>query len=271
VSDEPNESPRRESLIDGAGITPLPGACRASVAPLRSMSLDESLAILAHELRSPISAIRNAIAVMELAGALPGAMGRARRLVARQVGQLSVLVEDLLDFAALTRGKLIIRREWIDVVPAVEAVVESCSWALARAGHSLCLQVPDARVNAHVDPARLRQVITNLLDNACKYTQDFGRINVMLDSDADHVELRVQDNGAGISSDQLPYVFDLFRRSSGAPEGSIGGLGIGLALVREIVQLHEGAVEARSDGLGFGSTFVVRLPVCCPTGDRAAG
>ncbi len=235
-----------------------------AMAARRSISLEESLAILAHELRTPIGAIRNAVAVMESAGALPGAMEQARRLVARQVGQLSVLVEDLLDFAALARGTMLLRREWINVVPEVEAAVESCAWALARAGHSLCVQVPHAQVHAHVDPARLRQVITNLLDNACKYTQAFGRIHVVLGSDSEHVELRVQDNGAGIASDQLPYVFDLFTRSSGVAEGSARGLGIGLALVREIVHLHEGAIEARSDGLQLGSTFVVRLPVRCP-------
>jgi two-component system, chemotaxis family, CheB/CheR fusion protein len=244
-----------------AGITAPASASRASVAPSHSMSMEESLAILAHELRSPIGAIRNAVAVMESAGALPGAMERARRLVARQIGQLSVLVEDILDFAALARGTFMIRREWIDLVPEVEAAVESCSWALAGAGHSLGLQMPDAQVYAHVDPARIRQVITNLLDNACKYTQPFGRIHLTLERDGDHVELRVQDNGAGIASDRLPYVFDLFTRSGDTPESSTRGLGIGLALVREIVQLHEGAVEARSDGLGFGSTFVVRLPV----------
>jgi two-component system CheB/CheR fusion protein len=244
-----------------AGITAPVSAPRDSVAPSHSMSMEESLAILAHELRSPIGAIRNAIAVMESAGTLPGAMERARRLVARQIGQLSVLVEDLLDFAALARGTFMIRREWIDVVPEVEVAVESCSWALAAAGHTFCVQVPDAQVYAYVDPARIRQVITNLLDNACKYTQAFGRIHLTLKRDGDHVELRVQDNGAGIASDRLPYVFDLFTRSSDTAESSTRGLGIGLALVREIVQLHEGAVEARSDGLGFGSTFVVRLPV----------
>jgi signal transduction histidine kinase len=264
VSDEPIDSPCRGSLTDGA----LTGARRAGVARARSMSLEESLAIVAHELRSPIGAIRTAVGVMESAGTPPCAMERALRLVARQIGQLSVLVDDLLDFGALARGTLIIRRKWIDVVPEVEAAVESCSWAVSSAGHSLCLQVPHTQLHAHVDPARLRQVVTNLLDNACKYTRAFGRIHVTLKGEGDHVELRVQDNGAGIASDHLPYVFDLFTRSTGAPGSSTRGLGIGLAVVREIVQLHEGAIEARSDGLGFGSTFVVRLPVCSRAGAR---
>ena len=267
MSDKPpHESSRREFLFDCAGTTAPAGAPRASDALSHSTSIEELLAILAHELRSPIGAIRNAVAVMESAGALPGTREQARRLIARQIGQLSVLVEDLLDFTALGRGALTIRREWTDVVPEVEAAAEACSWALAGAGHSLCLQVPDAQVNAYVDPARLRQVITNLLDNACKYTQAFGRIRLMLERDGDHVELRVQDNGAGIANDRLPYVFDLFTRAYGTLESSTRGLGIGLALVREIVRQHEGAVEARSPGPGFGSTFIVRLPIGCTAG-----
>ena len=257
VTAQPDEPPPEfRKQCTGTSRFSIPNRPSASC----SVPLEESLAILAHELRSPIGAIRNAIAVMDSAGAPPDTMERARRIVDRQIGQLSVLVEDLLDFGSLARGTLIIRREWIDVVPEVEAAVESCSWALLGAGHSLCFQVPQAQVHAYVDAARLRQIITNLLDNACKYTPAFGRIHVMLHSNGGHVELLVQDNGFGIASEQLPHVFDLFTRSTGAPERSTRGLGIGLALVREIVKLHEGAVEARSDGPGFGSTFIVRIP-----------
>ena len=226
------------------------------------MAMDEgtALAILAHELRNPIGAIRNAVVVLESASDLPGALEQARRLIARQVGQLSVLVDDILDFAAFARGTLQIRREWIDLVPEVEAAVESCSWALAGARQSLCLQVPDEPVRALIDAARLRQVITNLLDNACKYTHPFGRIGVILERAGDQVELRVEDNGAGIAMDHLPHVFDLFTRSCVTVERPTRGLGIGLALVREIVELHGGHIEVRSAGPGSGSTFVVRLP-----------
>lgn len=238
---------------------------RVSVENRSAIAISEPLAILAHELRNPIGAIRNAVKVMESAGKLPGAVDQARRLIGRQVGQLSILVEDVLDLASLARGTPRLRREWLDVVPEVEAAVESCSWALTDYGHSLCIQMPDVPLYAYIDAARLRQVITNLLDNACKYTQLSGRIRLSLDRTGDHVVLSVVDNGAGIASDRLPYIFDLFTRSAAGSEKTTPGLGIGLALVRVIVELHGGNVEARSGGPGCGSAFIVRIPACHPT------
>lgn len=226
-----------------------------------SIASVEPLAVLAHELRSPIGAIRNAVILMESAGSLPGAMEHARRLIARQAGQLSVLVEDLMDLASLARGMLSLRREWIDVVQEVEAAVESCAWALTGSGHSLCVDVPDSPLHAYIDGARFRQVVTNLLDNACKYTPAFGRIRLRLERRDDWAVCSVEDNGVGIDRERLPYVFDLFARS-GHGEPATRGLGVGLALVREIAELHGGEVRARSDGIGRGSLFVVRLPVC---------
>lgn len=222
------------------------------------------LAILAHELRSPIGAIRTAVGVMESAGMLPGAMDRARRIVATQVEQLSDLVEDFLDLAALARGTVNVRQEWIDVLPEIDAAVESCSWIFADSRHSLSRQIPAAPVHAYVDATRLRQVVTNLLDNACKHTPPGGEIRLSLETAGGHLELRVEDNGEGITSDQLPHVFDLFTRS-GTVKGATRGLGIGLALVREIAELHGGNVDARSAGLGAGSAFIVRFPACRPT------
>jgi len=224
----------------------------------------EPLAILAHELRNPIGAIRNAVSVMESAGKLPGAMDQARRLIARQVGQLSVLVEDLLDLASFSRGTLVLRRNWIDVVKEVEAAVEACSWSLGASGHALCVEVPNGPLHAYVDGPRLRQVITNLLDNACKYTRHHGRIRLTLELADGCAVVSVEDNGTGIASDRLPFVFDLFTRSCELRENPSRGLGVGLALVREIVELHGGCVEARSNGLDRGSAFVVRLPVLDP-------
>ena len=221
----------------------------------------EPLAILAHELRNPIGAIRNAITVLESAEKLPGAMDQARRLIARQVGQLSVLVEDMLDLASFSRGTLSLRRQRIDLVQEVEAAVESCSWSLTASGHALCVEMPDAPLPAFIDGPRLRQVVTNLLDNACKYTRPYGRIRLSLEVVGSCAIVCVEDNGTGIPSDRLPHVFDLFMRSSGRCGSPPRGLGIGLALVREIVELHGGAVEARSNGVDCGSAFVVRLPV----------
>lgn len=220
----------------------------------------EPLAILAHELRNPIGAIRNAVSVMECA-AHPAAMDQARRIIARQTSQLSMLVDDLLDLANVARGTLKLRREWIDVVREVEAAIESCAWAFAASGHVLGVQVPDAPLHAFVDGARLRQVVTNLLDNACKYTRRSGHIRLTLDATEGWVVITVEDNGAGIASDRLPFVFDLFTRSCDHMENASRGLGIGLALVREIVELHGGVVEARSNGIGCGSAFIVQLPI----------
>jgi signal transduction histidine kinase len=213
----------------------------------------EPLAILAHELRNPIGAIRNAVTVLESAEKLPGARDQARRLIARQVGQLSVLVEDLLDLASFSRGTLTLRRQWVDLVQEVEAAVESCTWSLTACGYTLCLELPVGPLLAFVDGPRLRQVVTNLLDNACKYTRSYGGIRLTLEVNGDCAIVCVEDDGAGIPSERLPHVFDLCTRACARPESQCRGLGIGLALVREIVELHGGDVKARSNGIGCGS------------------
>lgn len=222
----------------------------------------QPLTVLAQELRNPIGAIRSAVSVMESAGTLPGAMDQARRVITRQVGHLSLLVDDLLDLASLARGTLNLRREWIDVVQEVEAAVEASAWAVIGSGHSLCVDVPDMPLHAYVDGTRLRQVVTNLLHNACKHTQPLGRIRLTLQHIDDCIVCSVEDNGVGIASDHLPYVFDVFTRSCADSADAPRGTGIGLALVREIVELHGGHVQAKSFGAGHGSVFLVRLPVC---------
>jgi AraC-like DNA-binding protein len=227
----------------------------------RSAAAAEPVAILAHEMRNPIGAIRNAVSLMESAGTLPYAVDQARRLIARQVGQLSVLVEDLLELPNLARGQLRVKREWIDVVPEVEAAVESCAWSARAGGHALRTHVPKSPLYAYVDGSRVRQAVTNLLDNACKYTERFGRIEITLEAVDGLAVLTVQDNGAGIARDVLPHVFDLFERSPRGCTGAPRGLGVGLALVREIARQHGGDVSATSAGPGCGSTFVLRLPV----------
>jgi signal transduction histidine kinase len=220
----------------------------------------EPLAILAHELRSPIGAIRNAVSLMESAGRSPVAMDQAKRIIARQAGQLAVLVDDLLDFASATHGTLNLRPCWVDVVEEVEAAVEACAWALTASGHALVVELPQRPVRAFLDGTRLRQIVTNLLDNACKYTPAYGRIRLCLETAEGFIVLVVEDNGAGISSERLPHVFDLFVRSPDTERPAVRGLGVGLALVREIAQLHGGEVQAVSQGIGRGSAFIVRLP-----------
>jgi signal transduction histidine kinase len=226
-----------------------------------SMARVEPLAVLAHELRNPIGAIRNAVILMETAGDLPGAMEHARRLIARQAGQLAVLVDDLLDLASFARGALSLRREWIDIAKEVEASIESCAWVLRAAGHAFCVDMPDAPFFAYIDGTRVRQIVTNLLDNACKYTPVHGRIRLSLARIGGDALISVEDNGIGIEGDRLPYVFDMFKRVGGGREAALRGLGVGLALIREIAELHGGDVQARSGGRGCGSTFVVRLPI----------
>jgi signal transduction histidine kinase len=221
----------------------------------------EPLAILAHELRTPIGAIRNAVSIMEAARTLPGAVERAREVIARQIGQLSVLVEDLLDVSNVSRGTLSLHRQSIDVVPEIHAAIDSCAWVFSRCAQNLVAQLPDAPLLAYVDGIRLRQVVINLLDNACKYTPAHGRIELQLYRADAELVVRVNDNGSGIAPDRLPYVFDLYTRACQDVAGSPRGLGIGLALVREIVRLHGGHVEARSDGPGCGSAFTVHLPM----------
>jgi signal transduction histidine kinase len=226
-----------------------------------SMARVEPLVVLAHELRNPIGAIRNAVILMESAGKLPGAMDQARRLIARQASQLAVLVDDLLDLASFARGALSLRREWTDIVKEVEASVESCAWALTAASHAFCVDMPDAPLYAYIDGTRVRQIVTNLLDNACKYTPAYGRIRLSLARIGDDALISVEDNGMGIESDRLPYVFDMFTRVGSGREAALRGLGVGLALIREIAELHGGDVQARSGGRGCGSAFVVRLPI----------
>jgi signal transduction histidine kinase len=223
------------------------------------------LASLACELRIPLGAIRGAVEVLEHAGNLPGAADRARMNIARQVGQLSTLVENLLDFTNAAKGALEIRREWLDVRAVVAMAVESCQWSLTVSGRILSLRLPSREMHLYIDRDRLAHVIVNLLDNAARGTQPFGRIDLILEQAGCDIELRVEDDGIGIRAEALSQVF-------GSPEqspnsfGSPQGYGIGLMLTKHIVELHGGTIQAYSDGLRRGSSVVVRLPVASTEG-----
>ncbi len=229
-------------------------------APHRSIPSWMCLPVLARELRLPIGAINKAIRVIESAGALPGAMNQACGLIRRQVGQLSVLVDDLVQLESLMRGTFGLQRDWIDIVSEVEAAVNACSWAFAGHHRSVCLEVPAAPLYSYMDPALLRQVAANLIDNACKRTQSMGRIEVVLERVAGDGVLTVIDDGAQILSDRLLSGFDLFTCS--ATDHRTSAAHIGLFLVRELIALHEGTVEARN--VGPGSAFIARWPLGCP-------
>ena len=220
----------------------------------------EFLAMLAHELRNPLAAIRNAAEVLRrLAHPEPDLLW-AGDLIARQVGQLVRLVDDLLDISRIAGGKIQLRRETLDVALVVERAVETSRPLIDSRRHELSLGLPPDPILVHADPARLSQVLSNLLNNAAKYTDEGGHIALDVAREAGAVVFRVRDNGIGISREMLPRVFELFTQVERSRDRSQGGLGIGLSLVRQLAEMHGGTVGVHSEGPGSGSEFVVRLP-----------
>jgi PAS domain S-box-containing protein len=223
-----------------------------------SRAKDEFLAMLGHELRNPLGTITNTLAVMKNGGGDVD-LARLMAVIARQTTHLTRLVDDLLDVARVTSGKIELRPELVDL----RALAHQCVDALAEAGrtatHRVALEGPALRVEG--DPARLAQVIANLLDNALKYTPAGGEVRVVTAREGDQAVLRVRDSGEGIRTDLVGRVFDLFVQEPQALDRSRGGLGLGLTLVKRLVELHGGTVSAWSDGPGRGSEFSIRLPV----------
>jgi signal transduction histidine kinase/ActR/RegA family two-component response regulator len=224
---------------------------------------DEFLAMLGHELRNPLSPIVTALHLMKLKGG--GDFERERMLIERQVEHLVRLVDDLLDVSRITRGKLQLKRERIDLRAVLTKAVEMASPLLEQRSHHLELPGVGEPLFVDGDPARLAQVLANLLGNAAKYTEPGGRIRVTATCEGEQVVLCVRDNGAGIGPEVLPRIFDMFVQEGRSIDRSQGGLGLGLAIVRSLVELHGGTVSAHSDGLGRGSEFVVRLPLAAPS------
>jgi two-component system CheB/CheR fusion protein len=223
---------------------------------------DEFLATLAHELRNPLAPLRSALDLQKLAGDDRGKVERARDVMDRQVDQIVHLVDDLLDMSRITQGKVEIRLAPLAVRSIVSAALEATRELFGRAGHRLEVAVPDEVPMIQGDATRLTQVLTNLLSNAAKYTPPGGHVRLVVEAPADAgvVKIRVADNGVGIAADMLPRVFDMFAQARDAASLSPGGLGIGLTLVRRLVELHGGTVSGHSDGPGTGSEFVVTLP-----------
>jgi PAS domain S-box-containing protein len=229
---------------------------------------DEFLATLAHELRNPLAPIRNALALLRIAGDEPQRRDEARALMERQMRQMVRLIEDLLDISRITRGKIELRREQVLLAEVVRSAVESSRPLIDAARHSLTVTLPPAPVLLDADPTRLAQALINLLNNAAKYTEPGGAIGltatVAEGGDGDprsRVEIRVRDTGIGIPRELLPRVFEMFTQVDRSLARSQGGLGIGLSLVKGLVELHGGTVEAHSEGLGKGSMFMIRLPL----------
>lgn len=221
----------------------------------------EFLATLAHELRNPLATIRAGLQVQRLSGTDAQAANSVTELMERQVGHLVGLVDDLLDVNRISQGKIQLRLGRVELASVVDAAVETARSLIERMGHELILAVPPEPIWLNADPLRLAQVVGNLLSNASKFTENGGCIRLTVALRGEEAEVRVRDNGVGIGAEQLPFVFDMFMQCDASMERCSTGLGIGLALVKNLVEMHGGTVEARSAGVGHGSEFVVRLPV----------
>ncbi len=225
---------------------------------------DEFLAMLGHELRNPLAALRSLTEVLRHHKPDGDGLERAHAMMDRQVGHLMRLVDDLLDVSRITRGLVEIRKEPVNIGDVADQAVEMANPAVEGRGHELNLSLPRKALRVEGDATRLTQVIFNLLNNAAKYTDPGGKIWLTVERVDGEAVVRVRDNGSGMKADLVPRVFDLFTQGERTLDRSQGGLGLGLALVKRLVEMHGGAVEARSEGPGKGSEFVVRLPALPP-------
>jgi signal transduction histidine kinase/ActR/RegA family two-component response regulator len=227
---------------------------------------DEFLATLAHELRNPLAPIRHAVKLLDAEGADETQRKWGREVIARQVHRMALLLDDLLDVSRITRGRLELKVGHVSLESLVSSAVETARPLLDAKKHDLEVSLPADPLELQVDPLRLSQVLSNLLTNAAKYTDAAGSIKLTAVLTPEELRITVSDNGIGLAPAAIPNLFEIFSQVESALDRAEGGLGIGLALVKGLVGLHGGSVEAHSDGLGHGSTFTVRLPagVVCP-------
>ena len=222
---------------------------------------DEFLAMLAHELRSPLAPIRNAMEIFRQKGVADPEIQEVAELVERQIQQLTRLVDDLLDVSRVGHGRINLQMKPVDLNAVVELAIEVSRPLIDARKHVLKISFPRQAVEVEGDLGRLAQVVSNLLNNSAKYSEDGGRIELTVESIGDQAVLRVRDTGIGIEPAMLPRIFDLFTQVNGSANHFADGLGIGLALVRNMIELHGGCVQATSVGLGHGTEFVIRLPL----------
>ncbi|QJR12929.1 Sensor histidine kinase RcsC [Usitatibacter rugosus] len=223
---------------------------------------DEFLATLSHELRNPLAPLRNSVAIMRMTGGDDDKLSPVREMMERQVNHLVRLVDDLLEVSRISRGTFTLRRERVDLKTIVRNAVESSQPLMQAARHVLTVSLPEESLWVDGDPVRLAQILTNLLDNAAKYTDDGGRIALELRrGEGPEALVTIADNGSGIAPEALPRMFNMFSRGDRTSGRGQGGLGIGLALARRLSEMHEGKLEARSEGVGKGSEFTLRLPL----------
>ena len=223
---------------------------------------DEFLAMLAHELRNPLAPLRNAVTILKLKGAEP-TIAQVSEMMDRQVSHLARLVDDLLDVSRVTRGRVALRKEAVDLAALVRTVVDDRRGTFEAAGVTLIAELPDANVSVEGDPARLTQIVDNLLDNAIKFSDrgDTARVSLAVDEQAREALTSVSDTGIGIEPDLMPHLFDAFVQADRSLERTRGGLGLGLALTKGFVELHGGRMEVSSAGAGRGARFTVALPL----------
>jgi signal transduction histidine kinase len=219
---------------------------------------DEFLATLSHELRNPLAPLRNALHLLKLSKVDDPAVREAQDIMDRQVRHMVRLIDDLLDVSRITRGRLELRRESVDLGRVVEQAIET---ARPHVAQGLAVSLPREPVRLYGDPVRLAQIFSNLINNAAKYTPASGRIAITACVEDGHAVVSVSDTGIGIAPEQLPRLFEMFAQAKSALDRSQGGLGIGLSLARSLVELHGGTIEAKSEGAGRGSEFIVRLPL----------
>jgi PAS domain S-box-containing protein len=221
---------------------------------------DQFLAILAHELRNPLAPIRSALQVMMEPEVTPDGVARARDIAERQLKNMTRLLDDLLDVSRIRQGRIELRREIVSVSSILRAAVETSQPLISDRGHVLAVAAPDDQIWVDGDPVRLAQALTNLLNNAAKYTDPGGRIELTAARSGAYAVIRVSDSGIGIDPIMVPHVFDLFVQADRRGVAAAGGVGIGLTLARRLIELHGGRVDAFSAGPGLGSEFVIRLP-----------
>jgi signal transduction histidine kinase len=222
---------------------------------------NEFLATLAHELRNPLAPLRNAVELLRRSQGDAAVSEQARNMMERQLAQLVRLIDDLLDVSRISRGRVRLRKERVELAAVVHSAVEVSRPLIEAQGHELTVTLPAEAIVLDADATRLAQVISNLLNNAAKYTEKGGDVWLTAKRQGDEAVVSVRDTGIGIAAEHLAYVFEIFSQLTPALERSQGGLGIGLSLVRGLIELHGGRVEARSEGTGRGSEFIVRLPV----------
>jgi PAS domain S-box-containing protein len=231
---------------------------------------DEFIAILAHELRNPLAPIRQAALISKAPGATEAQKRWSHDVIDRQVQYMSLLLDDLLDISRVTRGTLALRMQITELASAVNVAIETARPVIDAKRHVLSIDLPHQPVRFTADPLRVAQVLSNLLTNAAKYTDPEGQIRLSASCQADQLVIRVADSGVGIRPENLPDIFKMFSQVHPTTDRSEGGLGIGLALARGLVELHGGSIEASSAGLGYGSEFTVRMPLRAHPDPRAA-